>query len=56
MSFVTRLALRIDGRLIHERMTYQVAGRVEVDGERLTLSRERAAFFRNHSWSFLPGR
>ena len=53
-------ALRIDGRLIHERMTYEIAGHVEgwvqVDGKRFTLSPERDAFFRNHSWGFLPGR
>ena len=53
-------ALRIEGRLIHERMTYEIAGRVEgwveVDGNRFTLARESSAFFRNHSWGFLPGR
>lgn len=53
-------ALRIEGRLIYERMTYEIAGRAEgwvaVGGKQYTLTRDRAAFFRNHSWGFLPGR
>ena len=53
-------ALRIDGRLLVERMTYELAGRVEgwveVAGKRFELRRDNSGFFRNHSWGFLPGR
>lgn len=52
--------LRVDGRLLVERMTYEVAGRcegwIEVAGKRFELTRERSGVFRNHSWGFLPGR
>ncbi len=51
--------LRVDGRLLVERMTYEVAGRcegwIEVAGKRFELTRERSGVFRNHSWGFLPG-
>ncbi|HJP41433.1 MAG TPA: hypothetical protein QGF35_06980 [Dehalococcoidia bacterium] len=53
-------ALRIDGRLLLERMTYEIAGRVEgwigVAGKRFELNHGNSGFFRNHSWGFLPGR
>jgi hypothetical protein len=51
---------RVDGRLLSERATYEITGEcegwVEVDGERVALSRDSASFFRNHSWGFQPGR
>jgi hypothetical protein len=51
---------RVDGRLLSERTTYEIAGQVEgvveVGGERLTLDPARASFFRNHSWGFMGGR
>ncbi|GAB2485907.1 hypothetical protein [Jatrophihabitans fulvus] len=49
---------RHDGRLVSERLTYEVTGTcegwVEVDGERVDLIGGR--FFRNHSWGYQPGR
>lgn len=49
---------RIDGRLISERATYEVTGEcsgwVSIDGVRIDLV--SAAFFRNHSWGYQPGR
>lgn len=51
---------RVDGRLLSERATYEMAGRcegwVEVAGERYELSTSTAAFFRNHSWGNQAGR
>jgi hypothetical protein len=51
---------RVDGRLLSERATYELAGPcdgwVEVAGERIELSRSTASFFRNHSWGMQPGR
>ena len=51
---------RLDGRLLSERATYELAGVCEgwvsVDGERIELSRNTTSFFRNHSWGFQGGR
>ena len=51
---------RVDGRLVSERVTYEVTGRcsgwVGVDGERIVLDPDRDRFFRNHSWGVHPGR
>jgi hypothetical protein len=51
---------RVDGRLMSERATYELAGRcsgvVEVDGERIELDEGSASFFRNHSWGAQGGR
>lgn len=51
---------RVDGRLVSERTTYElagsVAGTVEVAGERYELEDGSASFFRNHSWGMHPGR
>jgi hypothetical protein len=51
---------RIDGRLLSERATYELAGEcegwVEVGGARVELSRDTASFFRNHSWGYQPPR
>jgi hypothetical protein len=51
---------RVDGRLLAERATYELAGPcegwVEVGGTRVALDRESASFFRNHSWGNQPGR
>jgi hypothetical protein len=51
---------RIDGRLLSERATYELAGRasgwVEVDGTRITLDEGSASFVRNHSWGNQGGR
>ncbi len=51
---------RIDGWLLMERMTYEVAGRaegwIEVAGKRFELTPERSGVFRNHSWGILRGR
>lgn len=51
---------RHDGRLISERMTYELTGKcegwVDVGGERIDLRPDSASFFRNHSWGFQAGR
>lgn len=51
---------RVDGRLLSERATYEIAGScegwVEVGGARYELQRGTASFFRNHSWGITPGR
>jgi hypothetical protein len=51
---------RVDGRLVSERVTYEVTGQasgwVQVRGERVDLDPERDSFFRNHSWGVHPGR
>ena len=51
---------RVDGRLLAERTTYELAGpvegSVEVGGERFTLDVGTSSFFRNHSWGFMGGR
>jgi hypothetical protein len=51
---------RVDGRLLAERTTYELAGPVEgvveVGGERIVLDPARASFFRNHSWGFMGSR
>ncbi len=51
---------RVDGRLVSERMTYEVvgacSGTIEVAGERYELAADSASFFRNHSWGMHPGR
>jgi hypothetical protein len=51
---------RLDGRLLSERVTYELAGEcsgwVEVNGQRIDLARSTSSFFRNHSWGAQPGR
>lgn len=51
---------RIDGRLVSERLTYEVTGKVDgwvqVGSERIDLSANTDSFFRNHSWGYQPGR
>jgi hypothetical protein len=51
---------RVDGRLVSERTTYEVAGSVSgtvgVAGHRYELRDDSASFFRNHSWGMHPGR
>jgi hypothetical protein len=51
---------RIDGRLISERMTYEITGKcdgwAEVGGERFGLDAATDSFFRNHSWGYQAGR
>jgi hypothetical protein len=51
---------RIDGRLISERITYEVTGKcegwVQVDGQRTELNGVTDSFFRNHSWGYQAGR
>jgi hypothetical protein len=51
---------RIDGRLLGERATYEMAGRcegwVDIDGHRIQLEATTTSFFRNHSWGNQPGR
>jgi hypothetical protein len=51
---------RIDGRLVSERMTYELTGKcdgwVQVEGTRHDLSPATSSFFRNHSWGFQAGR
>jgi hypothetical protein len=51
---------RHDGRLLSERVTYELAGEcsgwVEVHGQRIELERSTSSFFRNHSWGAQPGR
>lgn len=51
---------RVEGRLISERLTYEVTGKcegwVQVGGERLELNPATDSFFRNHSWGYQAGR
>lgn len=51
---------RVQGRLLSERATYELAGRcsgwVDVGGERVVLDEGSASFFRNHSWGNQRGR
>ena len=50
---------RLDGRLISERTTYEITGRVdgwvEVGGQRFPLEAAHDSFFRNHSWASRTG-
>lgn len=51
---------RVEGRLVSERAVYEVVGTCEghvtVAGKKITLSNDRSALFRNHSWGTMPGR
>ena len=51
---------RVDGRLISERITYEVTGKcdgwVRVGGDRVPLNPATDSFFRNHSWGYQAGR
>ena len=51
---------RIDGRLISERMTYEITGKCEgwvrVGDARYELDPATDSFFRNHSWGYQAGR
>jgi hypothetical protein len=51
---------RVDGRLLGERATYELAGAcegwVQVGNTRCQLDATSASFFRNHSWGNQPGR
>ena len=51
---------RIDGRLISERITYEVTGKcegwVQVGDRRIELNGVTDSFFRNHSWGYQAGR
>jgi len=51
---------RVDGRLISERITYEVTGKcdgwVQVGGDRVRLNPAIDSFFRNHSWGYQAGR
>ena len=51
---------RVDGRLMSERATYEIAGQCEgwvrVGADTVTLTRTHASFFRNHSWGYQGGR
>ena len=51
---------RVDGRLISERITYEVTGKcegwVQVGGRRIELNGATDSFFRNHSWGYQAGR
>jgi hypothetical protein len=51
---------RIDGRLVSERMTYEITGKcegwVQVGGTRIGLHASTDSFFRNHSWGAQAGR
>jgi len=51
---------RVDGRLISERLTYEVTGKcegwVQVGGDRIHLDPATDSFFRNHSWGYQAGR
>ena len=52
--------VRVDGRLLSERLTYELTGGCEgwvrVDGQRYELRPDTDAFFRNHSWGYQSGR
>jgi hypothetical protein len=51
---------RVDGRLISERITYEVTGKcdgwVRVGGDRVQLNPATGSFFRNHSWGYQADR
>ncbi len=51
---------RLDGRLISERATYELAGlctgTISVGSDTVTWAPGEARFFRNHSWGVHPGR
>jgi hypothetical protein len=51
---------RVDGRLVGERMTYELTGKcegwVQVGADRCDLDPATSSFFRNHSWGFQAGR
>lgn len=51
---------RVDGRLVSERLTYELTGRcsgwVRVGDTTVDLSAGTDSFFRNHSWGYQPGR
>ena len=51
---------RVDGRLVSERITYELAGKcagwVQVGDTRCELDFSSASFFRNHSWGYQAGR
>ena len=51
---------RVDGRLVSERMTYELTGKctgwVQVGAERHELRAQSSSFFRNHSGGYQPGR
>lgn len=51
---------RIDGRLISERMTYEITGKcsgtVKVGAAEYQLEESGSSFFRNHSWGYQAGR
>jgi hypothetical protein len=51
---------RVDGRLVSERMTYELTGTargsVSVGDDEWVLSTTTTSMFRNHSWGLTPGR
>jgi hypothetical protein len=51
---------RVDGRLVSERITYELTGKcagwVQVGDDRVELSPANSSFFRNHSWGYQAGR
>jgi hypothetical protein len=51
---------RVDGRLLSERATYELAGPCDgsfkIGDHRVTWAPTQARFFRNHSWGVHPGR
>jgi hypothetical protein len=51
---------RVDGRLVGERLTYELTGKAEgwvrVGATRVELEPATSSFFRNHSWGQSPGR
>ena len=51
---------RVDGRLVSERMTYELTGKcdgwVQVGADRFDLAPTNSSFFRNHSWGYQAGR
>jgi hypothetical protein len=53
-------ATRLDGRLLSERMTYELTGKcsgwVSIGEARIELDAATDSFFRNHSWGYQPGR